>query len=229
LALALLISSQYFFMINSVNGQKFVPKLDFSSVTSKLIQPILVMLNPNFKSMQKDGLTVDQFIIQSQKENTADALSDKSYAEEMIDQQIPKNLPSDQQAMLKQRALQQVSDSQDQLLQKNNELVLQEGHKQLSQMVGHDVVGDEKISDVFAGLIDKKINDFFQPKIGGNSQASSPVYSYILTAILFLTIFPLSSILSRLWFVAIFLIFKLFIRFGLVEIKIVTVQREMIA
>ena len=226
LALVLIISSQYFFMINGTNGQKFVPKLDFSSVTSRLIQPILVMLNPNFKSVQKDGLTVDQFIIQSQQKNTDDAVSNQSLMEEMVDQQIPKNLPAEQQTTLKQQALQQIADSKNQLSQKNNELVLQEGREQLSQMVGHNMDGDEKIADVFAGLIDKKLNDFFQPRISGDSQSSS--YSYILTAILFLTIWPLALIMSLFWFTIVLVAFKLFICLGLVEITTVTVQREMI-
>jgi hypothetical protein len=226
LALALLISSQYFFMTNSPNGQKTIPKLDFSSVTSKLIQPILVMINPNFKSVQKEGLTVDQFIIQSQQKKD-DASTNPIFSEEMIDQQIPSNLPSEQRTELKKEALKQISDSQTQLSQKNNELVIQEGRKQLSQMIGHAVNGNEKIADVFAGLIDKKINDFFQPKIEGDSRSS--LYSYIVATILFLTIWPLGSIMALLWFAIVILVFKTLVYCGLVEIKTVTVQREMIA
>lgn len=224
LALALVISSQYFFAINNAREQRVVPKLDLSLITSKLIQPVLVMINPNLKSIQKEGLTVDQFIVQSQQKN-ADANS--LFTDEMIDQQIPENLPSEQRVALKQEALRQISDSQTQLSQKNSELILLEGRKQLSQMVGRDINGDEKISDVFAGLVDKKINDFFQPKISGDSQSS--FYSYIIATILFLTIWPLGSILSLLWFAIVIFVFKILVRFGLIEIKTVTVQREMIA
>jgi Flp pilus assembly protein TadB len=176
--------------------------------------------------MQKDGLTVDQFIIQSQQKAADDTTSDQTLAENMIDQQIPQNLPPEQREALKQQALQQLSDSQTQLLQKNNELILQEGRKQLSQMVGHDLAGNEKITDVFAGLINKKINDFFQPKISGDSQSAS--YLYVLAIILFLTLLSLSVPLSLLWFAIIILIFKLLVHLGLVEIQTVTVQREMI-
>ena len=133
LALAVLISSQYFFMTSSLNGQKTIPKLDFSSVTSKLVQPILVMINPSFKPMQKEDLTVDQFIIQSQQKNNEDSISNPVFSEEAIDKQIPKNLPSEQRAELKKETIKQISDSQAQLSQKNGELILQEGRKQLSQ------------------------------------------------------------------------------------------------
>lgn len=226
LALALLISSQYFFITNSSSREKTLPSLDFSSITSKLVRPILVMVNPNFKSMQKEDITVDQFIIQSQQKNDGDVAFNPFFSEETIDQQIPKNLPSEQRNELKNEALRQISDSQSQLLQKNEELVLQQGRKQISQMVGHEVMGNEKIENVFAGLIDKKINDFFQPKIEGDSRSS--LYSYVVAAVLFLTIWPLGSFLALLWFSVVILIFKILFYSGLIEIKTITVEREMI-
>ena len=93
-------------------------------------------------------------------------------------------------------------------------------------MVGQNITGNEKIADVFAGLIDKKINDFFQPKITGDLHSS--LYSYIVAVILFLTIWPLGTIMAFLWFLIVILVFKIFVYTGLVEIKTVTVQREMI-
>ncbi len=223
-ALAIIISSQYFFIINSANGQKVIPRFDLSSISTRLVEPILGMINPNFKTIQKEGLTVDQFILESQQ-GKSDAVM--SLSNDMIDRQIPANLPADQREVLKQQVLQQIADSQTQLLQKNKELILDEGHKQLSQMVGQDINGSEKVADVFAGLINKKINDYFQPRINGDSHSSA--YSYILAAILFLTILPLGSLLSLLWFVLIILVFKLMVRFGVVQIKTITVEREMIA
>lgn len=221
-ALAFIISSQYFFMINGASGQKVILKLDLSPITTRLIEPILVMVNPGLKSMQKDGLTVDQFIIQSQQKNSNNASSDQSSVEDMLNKQLPQNLPQDQREILKQQALEQVTD----LSQKNNELVLQEGRKQLSQMSGHAIIGDEKVVDIFSGFIDKKINDFFQPTI--NSDSKSSFFPYLMVFILFLTILSLSVPLSPLLFGIVILVFKLFVRFGLVEIKTVTVQREMI-
>ena len=191
-ALAIIICSQYFFIISASNGQKVIPKFDLSPVTTKLVEPILGMINPNYKTIQQDGLTVDEFILKSQPNNAGN-----------------------------------LSEAQAQLFQNNKGMVLEEGRKQFSQMVGQDLRGDEKIADVFAGLINKKINDYFQPKINGDAQSSA--YSYILVAILFLTILPLGSLLSLIWFGFIIIVFRLLVGFSLVEIKIVTVQREMIA
>lgn len=228
-ALAVVICSQYFFIINSTNGQKTIPKLDFSSVSTKLIEPILGMINPNFKAIQQQGLTVDQFIMESVQKNGSGSFSmpDLSLNGDFIDKQIPESMPSDQREALKQQALKQISDSQTQLSKKNNALALEEGHKQLSQLTGQDITGDEKIADVFAGLINKKINDYFQPRVDSDSRSS--LFSYILVFILFLTVLPLGSLLSRLWFLVVMLIFHIFVRFALVEIKTITVEREMIA
>jgi hypothetical protein len=229
LALAIIISSQYFFMISMANGQKSIPKFDLSGITSKLVEPILGLISPNFKAVQQDGLTVDQFIIKAQQENNNEGtVSEKnlSLANAIIDDQLPKNLPTDQREALRQEALKQIIDSQSRLSNSNEDLILQEGRRQFSQLVGHDITGNEKVSDVFAGLIDKKINDYFQPSIKADDK--STLFLYILTAILFLTIWPIGTILSLLWFALVIIIFKLFVYFGWVEIKLVTVQREMI-
>lgn len=229
-ALAILVSSQYFFIINNPNTQRTIPKLDLSAIEVRIVETIFGIIDPKFKSIQKEDLTVDQFIIQSQQKNTNDDSSGQIFADadKMIDQQIPENLPTGQREALKQQAIKQLSDSKSQLSQKNSELVLQEGRKQLSEMVGRNIDGNEKMANVFVGFMDEKINTLFQPKIKGDSQSS--FYSYVIAVILFLTIWPLGSIImSPLWIAVVILIFKIFIYFGLVEIKTMTVQREIIA
>jgi len=223
LALAILTSSQYFFIIKNVEGQKAIPKFDTTAISAKLVEPILKVINPDFKTLENEGLTVDEFISESQKRNENDPLFNN---EEIIDGQIPENMPAKQREALKQQALEQLSDSKVQLSEKKNELALQEGRKQFSQMVGHEIKGDEKIADVFAGLIDKKINDYFQPQANGDSKSS--VFIYILVAVLFLTIWPLGSILCSLCFGLVVFAFSLFVHFGIVKIDKVMVEREVI-
>lgn len=226
LALAVIICSQYFFMMNSGNGQKFIPRLDTAPITSKFVEPVLVMINPNFKTIKEESITVDQFIIiKSKQENTEDVLLGMNFDSE-IEKQISENLPSEQREALKQEARKQISSSTENLSKKNQELVLQEGRKQLSQMVGYKISGTEEISDVFAGFIDKKINDYFRPRVDGDERSN--LFSYLVAAILFLTIWPIGSVLCVVWFFLVFIIFKIMVYFGLVEIKTITVEREMI-
>ena len=213
-------------MISQSGKEQAIPEFDTAPITRKIIEPILVMVNPDFKAMQKEGLTVDQFIIKSKQEKEDDIFSKEDINDE-IEKQLPANLSPEQKEKMKQEALRQISDSQKNISQKNQELVLKEGREQLAKMVGHKVSGDEQISDVFSGFIDKKINDYFQPhKL--DSDRKSPLSYYILSAILFLTIWPMGSALSLVWFGVVIIIFKLMVHFKLVEIKTVTVQREMI-
>ncbi|HPN54792.1 MAG TPA: hypothetical protein PLB52_02560 [Candidatus Moranbacteria bacterium] len=226
IGLALIISSQYFFMISQSGKEQAIPEFDTAPITRKIIEPIMVLVNPDFKAMQKEGLTVDQFIIESKQEKEEDIFSKENIDDE-IEKQIPANLPAEKREAMKQEALQQISDSQKNISQKNQELVLKEGREQLAKMVGRKVSGEEEISEVFAGFIDKKINDYFQPhKV--DSDKKSPLFYYILSAVLFLTIWPMGSALSLIWFGIVIIIFKLMVHFKLVEIKTVTVQREMI-
>lgn len=223
IALAILISSQYFFILKNTDGQKAIPKFDVSAISSKLVEPILETIDPNFKnSQQEDGITVDQFIVESKK-NSSEYFS---VDEQLIDEQIPTNLPNSERELLKQQALEQFSDSKSQLAQKNNELILREGRKQFSDMTGREIRGDEKIADVFAGLIDKKINDYFQPKMESDSRSS--LFIYILVAILFLTVWPLGSILGSICFCFVVFIFKMLAYFGLIKIEKIMVEREVI-
>lgn len=222
-ALSLLISSQYFFFINKTDGQKSVPKFDVSSMTSKLVEPVLEFINPDFRKVKEDGLTVDQFILENQNNNEGDFLFD---SEAMIDEQIPADLPSEQRELLKQEAMQQINASKSQIYEKNNELILAQGRLQFSQMIGKDVNGNEKIADVFVGFVDKKINDSFQPHI--NNGASFSLLSYIFAFILWVTILSVGSLIGPIWFIFVIIMFKILLYFGFVEIQTVTVEREMI-
>lgn len=221
-ALAFVISSQYFFIVKNIEGQKNIPELDLSAFSQKLVVPILGIMNPNFKEIQKDDLTVDQFILKSQENAKSDLLGD-----EFIDSQIPQDLPSDQRDILKKEALKNISDMQRQVSEKNNEFVLREGRRQLSEMVGRQIDGSEKIVDVFSGLINKKMNDYFNSQMAEGDQSS--VFPLILAIVLFLTIVPVGSLLGNLWFGIAIFIFNTLVRSGIVEIRKVQVEREMIA
>ena len=136
LALAILISSQYFFTIKNIDGQKIVPNLDLSMVVEKILPSVL-------SSMLPDG-------------------------GKMTPQQM-----------------------------------------ELSQ-----------------NLINKKVNDYFDPKINPNLQ--SPFLPLLLAVIVFLTILPLGSLLSGIWFGMAILLFKFLVGLGWVEIKKVQVEQELI-
>lgn len=225
LALAVLISSQYYFTVKSMEGMVNVPRFNVSEITDPLVMPILGVINPEFSQAGKQGLTVDQFIIQTQQNQQ---LEDESvFNEELIEANMPQGLNENQKQILKQQALAEIADAKTKMLEQNHELILQEGRKQFSKMMGRNVEGNEQISSVFSGMINDKINAYFQPVKEGGRQSS--FYPLVLSMILFLTIWPLGSLLSTICFGVTILFFRLFVKFGLVEIKKVMVEREMIS
>lgn len=224
LSLVIVICMQYFLTINSFDGERKVPHLDASFITKKIVIPFISSVNPQFEALRDETLTVDQFIMQSQNSNQSDTFS--AAEEEMLDAQLPPNLTLAQKEMIKSQARENFSNTQSQIAQKNQELVLEIGRKQLSDMVGIPVAGNEKISDVFIGLINNKINDYFNPNVGGVEKNS--VFPIILAIVLFLTIYPVGVILCLLCFAIARLIFFALFKFGVLNIGLVTVSKEVL-
>jgi hypothetical protein len=223
-AFCLLISMQYFITIRSFDGEKKVPHFDASIITRKIAIPFLSSVNPQFKALKDETLTVDQFILQTQDASQNNIFS--SLDDETLDAQLPANLTPAQKELIKAQARENFSNTQSQVSQKNQELVLGIGRKQLSDTIGMPVDGSERISDVFTGLINNKINDYFNPKVAGGEKNS--VFSMILAIVLFLIIYPVGLILLMLVFLlAQFVILALF-KFNVLTIRTETVSKEVI-
>lgn len=224
LALAIMVSSQYLFMVKGSEMESAMIKLDLKPITSEVIGPVMGFVNPNFKKIQEDGITVDQFIIESQKQNTELFAENE---EDLIDEEVLRDLPEKQREEFKQEILKQITQQAEQMREENLAVILESGREELSQMVGRKVAGDENITDVFAGFVDERIDNFFQPQIEGDGSHSS-LFVYIMTVLLFLTILPLGSIIMIFCFVIAVLAFKLLLRFGIVSIEKMQVEREVI-
>lgn len=224
ISLTFLIAMQYFVIMRSFDGVKKVPHFDASFITKKFAIPFIASVNPQFKVLENEKLTVDEFILQTQDSGSSDNLLEIN--EEMIEAQIPKDLDSVQREMIKRQAMENFSNTNSQLSQKNQELILSIGRNQFADIIGASVTGDEKIADVFTGLINNKINDYFNPKVGSDEKSS--VFSLILAIVLFLIIYPLGSILSIVWFSIVKLIIFVLLKTKIFKVKMVTVSKEVL-
>lgn len=227
-ALAILISSQYFFTLESIDGQKNMPKLDVSGSMIKMIMPILGIANPAFKGMSEDGLTVDQWLLNAQKENGVGGVFgsvEEEFIDAQLDAKLPPGIPAEQREILKQEAMRKMTETQSQLSQKNKDLILVEMRKQFSKSVSQDLKGDEKIAEVLASVVSNKMNEVMQTQLkgGGTVEAMLPL---VYALILFLTIFSLGSLLSRIWFLLAIAIFSVLVKIGLVKIGKELVEKE---
>jgi hypothetical protein len=223
-AITLMICMQYFLTELSFDGEKKIPHFDVSFITKKIAIPFISAVNPQFKVLKDETLTVDQFILQTQAANLDGGFSVMS--DEVLDAQLPANLTPAQKEMIKRQARENFSSTQSKVTQKNQELIFEIGRKQLSELVGVPVAGDEKISEVFTGLINNKINDYFNSKVSGDEK--NPVFPMILAIVLFLTIYPVGLILSIVCFLIAKLIFFILLKLKVVGVRTITVEKEIL-
>jgi hypothetical protein len=224
-SIGLLITMQYFLTIRSFDGEKKVPNFDASFITKKIAIPFISSINPQFKALKDETLTVDQFILQTQATNKSEE-GFSSVEEEMLNAQLPANLTPSQIEIIKNQVKKNFANSQSEITQKNQELVLLIGRKQFSDMIGRSVDGNEKISEVFTGLINNKINEYFNPKMGGAERNS--VFPIILALVLLLTIYPVGLVLFILVFLMVFIIIEALIKLEVLNIATIPVLKEVL-
>jgi hypothetical protein len=98
-------------------------------------------------------------------------------------------------------------------------IFLEEGRKQISQIVGENVTGEENVASLFSEAINNKINNFITPKLASDDL---PILPVIMTFILFLTVLSLGSFFSPLLILIADVIFII-----LVKTKVVVVNKVM--
>lgn len=222
LSIAIMISSQYYGEVKDKEMQKTILKLDISS-TSKIITPDLIsFLNPQFKNINSSGLTVDEFILQMQKDRLEKSLkegSENQKLDKIIESQGADSLAPEQKDFIRKEFLQNLDQS-------NGEIaILEEGRKKLSEMSGKEITGSEKISDVFSDIVNKKINEYLVPSI---DQGSMPILPIVIAIILFFTIASLGNLLSIFLVLIVKLVFKAFLSYNWIVIKKVQTEVESI-
>jgi hypothetical protein len=225
MAVTLLIAMQYFTVINNFAGEKKVPHFDVSFVTKKVAIPFVSAINPQFKVLKDETLTVDQFILQSQ-DAALKNLELNAENEQLVDSKIPLELPAAQRDALKKQAMEKFIAAQQQVIEKNQELILIDGRRQLSELSGNSLTGSEKISDVFTGLVSNKIDEYFNPKTAGGQKSS--VFAIILATVLLLTIYPLGSVMTVVWFLLVKFVIFIFLKSDVLKVGSMTVSKEIL-
>lgn len=226
LSFSLVITSQFYFQAKNIDAKNFIPKLKVGDQTSNfIVSNVLPQFIPGFQvpgNTKNQGLTVDEFILQSQKSQTGDGnvISEKLKSE-ILENNL-RNLTPEQEAEIRN----QIEKDSNQLL--NDEEVLRQTRGQLSDFVGMDLSGEEQIVDVFSAMINQKMADFLSPGAEVNTE-NTPFLPITLSMILFLTIISLGSLLSSVGMMIAKLLFRLMVVIGIVKIETKKVDMEIIA
>jgi hypothetical protein len=225
---AVAITSQYYCEIKSRSAEHLMPHFSVGKTTGGLTSKFLSVMNPEFKNLDQEGLTIDQFILQTQKEQIKNASASGEIGIK-IDQQIEKtgaNLSLEQKQILREDALKKINDSNESMSIEQEQLLLAEGRKKFSEIAGVTLAGDEKVSEVLSAFINQKIDQYLGSDMT-DSQESSPL-PLIMALGLFLTILPIGSLLSALWIMVVEMVILIFTKTKLISIVKVPVEMEVI-
>ena len=224
LAVSMLITSQYYFEIKNRDPAEFVLELDFSGgVFDTAVSRIIPLVVPGLEIDDGEDITVDEFIIGTQRStaNSARGATDEEM-EKMIVDQFGSDLSPTEKEALKNQAIRKM----DSAMAGSEELILKEGRRQFSEIVGMELSGDEKVSEVFSDMLNNKVNEFF-----GSEKYDSDQLSFLpaaFAAILFLSVFSLGSFFSPVWMMLSWLVFFVLNRLKVIEVKKVPAEMEVI-
>ena len=228
LATVFLITSQYYWTVRNFESIHLIPQFDISSMSGNLTSRILATINPGFKNMDQDGLTIDQLILQIQEgQDQEQKLSGDMNAK--IDQMIEKNNPTltlAQKKSLKEAALKKANSTDTEIKIEQDKLIVQAGRKKFSEMAGVELTGNEKASDIFSDVVNRKINQYLGSGLA-DSENSSPL-PIVMAVGLFLTIWPLGSFLNIIWVAVVKFFLWILIKLEFIFVKKVVVEMEVI-
>ncbi|MFC1756318.1 hypothetical protein ACFLY1_00010 [Patescibacteria group bacterium] len=227
LSLALMITSQYYLEVKSSNATRPAPQFEIGKYSGALTSKMLARVNPQFKSLEKEDLTIDEFILQLQEnqvKNNASSMSDDDL-NVMIRDQFGEDVPPEIVNKMKDDFGKQTGQGSE-FEELNKKVILEQSRKQFSEFAGFEIQGNERVSDIFARAIDEKINSYFRPDTGEGKYSS--VVPMIFAIILFLTIVPLGNIVSLFGVMLTMVIFWIFMKTKLVSIIKIPAEKEVI-
>jgi hypothetical protein len=224
-AFAVSIALFYYAHIQNESGEVLLQRLELERASHAVMTQALGYFNPEFKTMDTDKMTVDTFLItmqagQNMSDLTLETPTDTSILE------TTGLTPTDPRAPL---VLAQIKKglAQNTTTFNTKQLVLVQSRNQLSKVVGMTLTGQEPIAAILSSIISQRVSSYFEPTMAQNG--SSSVLSFILTLVLFLTLWSLGSIFGFVWRLLTAGLFFLACRFRILEIKTILVEKEVVA
>lgn len=223
LSLALAITSFYYVQIRNESGDKLLQMLSLDQASHALLNRILGFVNPEFKKANQENVSVDEFLMTFQKNQTMNdiAMTTPSDVELLKMAGLTPSDPRSPQALI------QIKKGIEKNTQTINpqKIILDQSRKQLSDTVGTPLLGQESITDVLSQIIDQRIRTYFKPNETSNSASILP---FILSIILFVTLWSLGAVLMIAWRFMTAGLFALLCKFGVIDVQKVMIEQEMI-
>ncbi|MFA6183712.1 MAG: hypothetical protein WC682_01265 [Parcubacteria group bacterium] len=197
LTIALMLAGQYFFSINPQIKSENLPRLKLYSSQGSFVTRVVSFVQPDLIKENREAVTVDEFIIDKFND---DPLASKRFGSNVDFGNIDYNL---------------------------REAILKEGRNDVAKMIGRDVQGDEKMVDIFLGIINNKIDDFLNVNVGYMNK-DMPIAQLIFTVAIFLAIMGMGMIMSVFLIFLVAIVFRGLIFVGMLSIDKKAVNMEVI-
>lgn len=212
LALSLALSGTYFISIQKEPWEELVKRFSIGEGTATAVFKTSAYFYPEWKSLATEGTTVDEFLLSLKK--------DETLPPEFLSQAATSPTLAD---YLKQGMLGQVLDEKT----VSQELYLRAGREQIASLLGRPVSGDEKIADVFSLAIQRKIITALSGE-QVSEHFSPTIIPFVLTLLLFFTLLPFGSVISLLWITFSFLVFRIALFFGWIQLGKVAKEQDVL-
>jgi hypothetical protein len=227
LGITLVISSQYFAEAKYASPQEIVRHFRGNDMTNGLIIKSLSFANPKLKNLDSRTMTVDEFISDLSKDQLQGDLKANEIivrqASDEVEKKYGDSIPLEEKEKIKNDLISQTKSAWDKTSSENNQLVIEEGRKKLSDLAGVNLKGTEPMSFVFSSIVDWQLMKKIQPE---NENDRFPIYAIIMSAVLFLVILPLGSVIFPLFSLFASLIFFILVKTKAVKIATVPVEKE---
>lgn len=221
---SLVIACFYYAQIRQASADDLLRRLSLDQASHAMLTRTLGLLNPEFKKANQENVTVDEFLLTLQKNQGMDGemtMPTPSDAELLRSAGVASTDPRAPQV------LGRIKDG----LAKNDaaldprRLFLEQGRERLSDIAGMPLNGQENIADVLSRIIDHRVRTYFQPDM---VDGHATILPFVLSVILFLTLWSLGSILGVVWRVLTAVMFAFLSRSGVIVIKKIPVEQEVI-
>jgi len=211
LAFSLVLCSVYFVQISSLPTESLVPNIQFGKRTENFVYRFLGNISPQLQPLQKRELTVDDFIAsltEKQIEQQAQGVQN-----DLVDEILQRRGLLDTQ---RQEIDQVIEIHADAAIEIEKERALESGRKQLSELAGIPLRGSERITDIFTLIVNNKVRAFTSEQV--RSQVGVAAVPLAITALLFITIMPIASVVKYVWFMFSGAIVRMCMRFGWIKV-----------
>lgn len=223
-SLSLVITCFYYVQIQRASADELLQRLSLDRTSHVMLTQALGMMNPEFKKANQESVTVDEFLLTLQKNQVFDGDMVTSMPSDAELLQSAGVMPNDPKAP---QVLGKIKDG----LAKNvsmldpQRIFLEQGRARLSSIAGVPLSGQENITDVLSQIIDHRVRTYFQPDM---LDGHATILPFVLSVILFLTLWSLGSILGIVWRMLTAVMFALLSRFDVIMIKKISVEQEVV-